>query len=62
MMYVRLDKGQDGCTVPLYTTPQQRTWVGLTYDERISIIHEDENRSLLEQCEQIEAKLKEKNT
>jgi len=24
MMYVRLDKGQDGCTVPLYTTPQQR--------------------------------------
>ena len=24
MMYVRLDKGQDGCTVPLYTTPPQR--------------------------------------
>ena len=23
MMCVRLDKGQDGCTVPLYTTPQQ---------------------------------------
>jgi hypothetical protein len=22
MMYVRLDKGQDGCTIPLYTTPQ----------------------------------------
>jgi len=30
MMMVRLDKGQDGCTVPLYTTPPQRTWVGLT--------------------------------
>ena len=24
MMMVRLDKGQDGCTVPLYTTPSQR--------------------------------------
>lgn len=23
MMYVRLGKGQDGCTVPLYTTPPQ---------------------------------------
>ena len=33
MMMVRLDKGQDGCTVPLYTSPAQRTWVGLTIDE-----------------------------
>jgi hypothetical protein len=24
MMYVRLDKGQDGCTVPLYEHPQPR--------------------------------------
>jgi len=24
MMMVRLDKGQDGCTVPLYTAPAQR--------------------------------------
>lgn len=24
MMYVRLDKGQDGCTIPLYTTPPKR--------------------------------------
>ena len=24
MMMVRLDKGQDGCAVPLYTTPPQR--------------------------------------
>ena len=30
MMMVRLDNGQDGCTVPLYTSPPaQRTWVGL---------------------------------
>ena len=24
MMMVRLDKGQDGCTIPLYTIPPQR--------------------------------------
>jgi len=64
--------------IPLYTTPyvptgrQQRTtaegedtrraWVGFTYDERVSIVREDENRSLLEHCERIEAELKEKNT
>jgi len=40
----------------------RRAWVGLTYDERVSIICEDENRSLLEHCERIEATLKEKNT
>jgi len=34
MMMVRLDKGQDGCTVPLQP---QRTWVGLT-DERIESV------------------------
>jgi hypothetical protein len=37
MMMVRLDKGQDGCTVPLYITPPQRTWVGLTDEERQDI-------------------------
>jgi hypothetical protein len=31
MMYVRLDKGQDGCTVPLYERPKE--WVGLTDEE-----------------------------
>ena len=30
MMMVRLDKGQDGCTVPLQP---QRTWVGLTNEK-----------------------------
>ena len=69
MMYVRLDKGQDGCTVPLYTTPPQRPWVGLT-DENFQAI----KGSLFRQDlwdgygwdlalkEAIEAKLKEKNT
>jgi predicted RNA binding protein with dsRBD fold (UPF0201 family) len=40
---------------------QQRTWVGLTHEKRVSIIREDENRSLLEHCERIEAELKKKN-
>jgi hypothetical protein len=44
-----------------YATPQQRTWVGLTHEKRVSIIREDENRSLLEHCERIEAELKERN-
>jgi hypothetical protein len=44
------------------TPPQQRTWVGLTYDERVSIIDADENCSSRELCERIEKKLKEKNT
>ena len=44
----------------LYTTPPQRTWVGLTVDELITLEqkhmrHEDLSRA-------IEAKLKEKNT
>jgi hypothetical protein len=39
MMYVRLGKGQDGCTVPLYTTPPQRTWVGLTNDELTDLFY-----------------------
>jgi predicted RNA binding protein with dsRBD fold (UPF0201 family) len=42
-------------------TSQQRTWVGLTYDERVFVIHENENCSSRELCERIEAALKEKN-
>ena len=58
MMMVRLDKGQDGCTVPLYTTPLQRTWVGLT-DEDWKEIFLTTNAHTLPKA--IEAKLKEKN-
>jgi len=43
---------------PLYTTPPQRTWVGLT-DEEISDCME---MSIQKTCRAIEAKLKEKNT
>jgi len=38
MMYVRLDKGQDGCTVPLYTKPQPRK--PLTDKQREEILDE----------------------
>lgn len=41
---------------------EKRAWIGLTHFERVSIIEEDRNRSLLEHCERIEAKLKERNT
>jgi len=52
--------------VPVYTTPQQRTWVGLT-DEEIKHIEETttclENESWLRNLTRnLEAKLKEKNT
>ena len=59
MMMVRLDKGQDGCTVPLYTTPPQRTWVGLTDEEKHEIRYS--HMTSAEFIEFIEAKLKEKN-
>jgi len=57
-----------GETVPLYTTPPQRTWVGLT-DEEIDVIYEKHHNQYGE-CESvnwgyeraIEVKLKEKNT
>ena len=46
---------------PLYTTPQQRTWVGLT-NEDISICLDAGDGSLSKILSLIEAKLKEKNT
>ena len=58
MMMVRLDKGQDGCIVPLYTSPPQRQWVGLTDEEMLSVVHYTQ----LDNARAIEAKLKEKNT
>ena len=44
----------------LYTTPPQRTWVGLTDDERIEIHHQAWSR--VQVVQMTEAKLKEKNT
>ena len=51
-------------TVPLYTTPPQRTWVGLT-DEEVYAIGFDLNIGgiqTMKAYQAIEAKLKEKNT
>jgi hypothetical protein len=49
--------------IPLYTTPQQRTWVGLT-DEEVDQFHnwKDCTWSTNELVRYVEAKLKEKNT
>ena len=46
--------------VPLYTTPPQRTWVGLTYEEKHAIRYS--HMTSAEFIEVIEAKLKDKNT
>ena len=47
-----------GCTIPLYTTPPQRTWVGLTDEEREEIALEVP----IDAVSITEAKLKQKNT
>jgi regulator of replication initiation timing len=48
----------------LYTTPQQRTWVGLSDEERKDLFKRNEEQFYdeLNYAEAIEAKLKEKNT
>ena len=56
-----------GCTIPLYTAPPQRTWVGLTDDE-IASLHYKLKVQLMGAYKTediyrvIEARLKEKNT
>jgi hypothetical protein len=49
---------------PLYTTPPQRTWVGLTESDRrlINFEWQDGNGTATEIIDLVEAKLKEKNT
>jgi hypothetical protein len=46
----------------LYTTPPQRTWVGLTEDEVFEISNKMPYADRFDFAEAIEAKLKEKNT
>jgi hypothetical protein len=48
--------------IPLYTTPQQRTWVGLTDEEKEQVINLNTTTGLWHMAKAIEAKLKEKNT
>jgi hypothetical protein len=55
------DKCANGHTYPSNTaTPPQRTWVGLTDEERIEIDHLALSR--VQAVQMTEAKLKEKNT
>jgi hypothetical protein len=46
---------------PLYTTPPQRTWVGLTDEERGECINANFGTGLWFMAKDIEAKLKSKN-
>jgi len=51
--------------IPVYTTPQQRTWVGLTDEERLKLYRKFEDcleSDGWEYDKAIEAKLKEKNS
>ena len=60
------DKCANGHTYPSSTsTPPQRTWVGLTKNERLELYRQFENCFESDDCEYekaIDAKLKEKNT
>lgn len=46
-------------TIPLYTTPQKREWVGLTDEEMLDAIYVDDTP--MERGRRVEAKLREKN-
>jgi len=51
---------------PLYTAPQQRTWVGLTYEDMVSLqkdLHDSNGEIVLPTtfAKAVEAKLKDKN-
>jgi hypothetical protein len=48
--------------IPLYTTPPQRTWVGLTDEEVFAVSNTMPYGDRFDFAEAIEAKLKEKNT
>ena len=54
------DRVEGAYTIPLYTTPPQRTWVGLTDEEISELIRATHNTGSFVRA--IEAKLKEKNT
>ena len=48
--------------IPLYTTPPQRTWVGLTDEDFLEACQIAERGNYLVAFQRIQAKLKEKNT
>jgi hypothetical protein len=50
-----------GCTVPLYTIPPQRTWVGLTDEDMYFLFPHGKSVWVQETVKIIEAKLRSKN-
>ena len=56
------DAYDEGTLHPLYTTPPQRTWVGLTDEDKSLFSSWLDHKTDAEVFEAIEAKLKEKNT
>jgi hypothetical protein len=56
-----IERQKDDRCEPLYTTPPQRTWVGLTKDEVETLSYQAEGNTW-KAVELAEAKLKEKNT
>jgi len=53
---------QGDANIPLYTTPPQRTWVGLTDEEMDEALNECNTTDIYKYFRAIEAKLKDKNT
>ena len=62
--YLYSESGDVSCPncIKLYTHPPQRTWVGLTDEERNDLCYDFGEKSLWSFADSIEAKLKEKNT
>ena len=62
-MGTHIDLNVSGRGTPLYTTPPQRTWVGLTEEERdyFTYIDAKDKARFRKYADYIEAKLKEKN-
>ena len=53
-------KETNACCIPLFTNTQ-RTWVGLTDEERVQVINANTSTGLWHMAKDIEAKLKAKN-
>jgi hypothetical protein len=51
----------DETDTPLYTTPPQRTWVGLTIEEKRQLFDREDYQGWLDYINAIEAKLRSKN-
>ena len=56
------DHPTNSCTIPLYTAPLRKEWVGLTEEERCKCASWLHCKTINEIFDAIEAKLKERNT